>query len=165
MTVQKTAPSTEATTAATMAGDLSESHNHEGTLAPIDVSNQPAVIPDPQVNTRLSKQRRRYSNQYKLKILEALDVCADPSERGALLRREGLYYSRISAWRKQREAGKFSTVKPKETSSQANNNRLARENAQLKKKLAQATAVIELQKKVSELLGQHILPLENSEIS
>ncbi len=117
--------------------------------------------PDPQVKA-VSKSRRTFSKAYKLKILVAYDACCNQSERGALLRREGLYYSRIADWRKKFGANaedKKSAVRTQRT------DHLVREVEQLKKKLAQAQAVIDLQKKVSELLGTHILSHENNETS
>jgi len=81
-------------------------------------------------------------------------------ERGQLLRQEGLYQSRVIAWKQQAKRAKSDSDSNKKQRTE----HLARENLQLKKKLAQAEAIISLQKKVSELLGTHILPTENSEI-
>jgi hypothetical protein len=103
---------------------------------------------------------RNFYNGYKLKILTAFDACSTALERGALLRREGLYHSRISAWRNQ--LGMNGGVKKNITKSQRTDH-MAREIEQLKKKLAQAQAIIDLQKKVSELLGTHILSHDSSE--
>ena len=116
---------------------------------------------DPQVKAS-STPRRKFSKGYKLKILTAFDACSNALERGALLRREGLYHSRISAWRNQlgvSDGGKKNTIKTQRT------DHMTREIDQLKKKLAQAQAIIELQKKVSELLGTHILAHDSSEES
>jgi len=121
---------------------------------------------DPQVkSTRSYKTRRSFPKKYKYKILDEYDACKDSAARGSLLRREGLYSSRISTWRKQRASEsvgetKKQTFKPDRPRTE----HLARENEQLKKKLAQAEAIIELQKKVSDLLGTHILPQELSEV-
>ncbi|MBI5448501.1 MAG: hypothetical protein HY939_07260 [Gammaproteobacteria bacterium] len=74
------------------------------------------------------------------------------------MRREGLYYSCVSTWRKQLSmANNGSSGK----SNTKRSDHLLRENEQLKRKLAQAEAIIDLQKKVSELLGTHILPRES----
>ena len=114
---------------------------------------------DPQVKaTRTPK--RKFTNGYKLKILTAFDACSSASERGALLRREGLYHARLTAWRNQlgmSGGGKKNTTKIQRI------DHMAREIEQLKKKLAQAQAIIDLQKKVSELLGTHILSHDSSE--
>jgi hypothetical protein len=69
------------------------------------------------------------------------------------LRRERLYYARICAWKKEQSSGK---LKNKHSKNTPRINHLTHENAQLKKKLAQAEAIIDLQKKVSELFGLHI---------
>ena len=108
------------------------------------------------------KQRRKFSPADKLKILDTFDSIDDAQARGASLRKEGLYYASIIKWRKQ-----LSEKKSKQTNSKAYqlkliHNQVVRENVTLKKKLAQAEAIIELQKKVSELLSQHILEPEVS---
>lgn len=116
--------------------------------------------PDPQVKAE-SRTRRTFTKAYKLKILVAYDACSNASERGALLRREGLYQTRIASWRKQFGSNE---VASKAASRTQRTDHLVREVEQLKKKLAQAQAVIDLQKKVSELLGTHILSHESSEV-
>src|SRR5512144_2015940 len=63
----------------------------------------PAGVPDPELVER--PKRRRFSAEYKLRVLREADACARPGEVGALLRREGLYTSHLTAWRKQRDAG------------------------------------------------------------
>ena len=117
------------------------------------------VQSDPQVKAT-GTPKRKFTSAYRLKILTAFDACSNASERGVLLRREGLYHSRISAWRNQlgmNGGGKKTTAKTKRT------DHMVREIEQLKKKLAQAQAIIELQKKVSELLGTHILSHDSNE--
>ena len=119
------------------------------------------VLSDPQV-LATSTARRKFTKAYKLKILTAYDACSNALERGSLLRREGIYHARISAWRKQLgvgDGGKKASVKTPRSEH------MAREIEQLKKKLAQAQAIIDLQKKVSELLGTHILSHDSSEES
>lgn len=116
---------------------------------------------DAQVKPRLKRARRSFPKSYKLQVLNAFDACQTPSERGALLRKEGLYHARLGEWRKQLAHEKAHAHKtPK---SILVNQQLTRENLTLKKKLAQAEAIIELQKKVSELLSQHILEPEANE--
>jgi transposase len=118
-------------------------------------------IPDPQVNA-VAAPKRKFTKAYKLQTLTAYDACCDASERGALLRREGLYYSCIPAWRNQlgmtKDGGKG-------TSSSKRTEHLLREMEQLKKRLAQAEAIIDIQKKVSALFGTHILPHESSVVN
>ena len=116
-----------------------------------------AAAPDPQVKPS-KQERRKFTNAYKLQFLERYDACHNVLERGALLRREGLYYSCVSTWRKQLSmANNGSNGK----SNTKRSDHLLRENEQLKRKLAQAEAIIDLQKKISELLGTHILPRES----
>jgi len=124
-------------------------------------------IADPQVKVKPQRAARRtFSTAYKLQVLEAYDACDNPLARGALLRKEGLYHSRLSTWRKQRDEGALKVrAKGKKSKALLNNQQLARENARLKKKLAQAEAIIEIQKKVAELLGVDALPHESNEQS
>lgn len=116
---------------------------------------------DPQVTVSRAS-RRQFTKAYKLQFLTTYDACVNASERGALLRREGLYQARVSSWRNQ--LGMNGDGK-KASSSAQRTDHMAREIEQLKKKLAQAHAVIELQKKVSELLGTHILSHDSNEVS
>jgi transposase-like protein len=115
--------------------------------------------------------RRRFSAQYKLKILAELDNCKNSGEVGALLRREGLYSSHLTKWRRQREEGALSRLEPqKRGRKQPEVNpltrevaRLQKENERLQARLKQAETIIEVQKKVSQLLG--ITLRENGEKS
>lgn len=127
-------------------------------------SNRNTTPPSLEVQVKPKRQyaqRRSFTSAYKLKMVVAYDACKSPQERGELLRREGLYQSRIYAWRTQQQSGKLN--KGYKTKGEVRVEHLARENEQLKKKLAQAEAVIDLQKKVSELLGTHILSPNKSE--
>ena len=120
--------------------------------------SSPASTPDPQVQAN-KPPRRKFTNAYKLQFLATYDSCNNVSERGALLRREGLYYSCVSTWRNQLGMANNGN---KGKSNIKRTDHLLRENELLKRKLAQAEAIIDLQKKVSELLGTHILPHENN---
>ena len=118
---------------------------------------------DPQVKPkRQYAPRRLFDTAYKTRILAAYDACGDATARGALLRREGLHYARITAWRHQQAHGKINVAKGQKNAVRIDH--LTRENEQLKKKMAQVEAIIELQKKVSDLLGMQILSHENSEV-
>lgn len=105
--------------------------------------------------------RRRFSAEYKLKILREAGACIQPGELGALLRREGLYFSNLQTWRAQREAGELGGLAPKKRgpAPQAKNPlagkvaTLEREMSRLKARAERAEALVELQKKVSEILG------------
>jgi transposase-like protein len=103
-------------------------------------------------------KRRQYPAEYKLQILRELDQCKSPGEVGALLRREGLYSSLVSKWREQREKGSLSGLAgqrrgPKVDPNAAELARLQRENQRLKEELERAELIIEVQKKVAQLVG------------
>lgn len=112
--------------------------------------------------------RRRFDAAYKRRILEEADGLSQPGELGRLLRREGLYSSLLSTWRRQRDAGGLAGLAPKQRGRKAKrkdaaaleNERLRRENERLTQRLKQAETIIEVQKKVSEMLGI-ALPSEN----
>lgn len=103
--------------------------------------------------------RRRFSDAYKVRIVEEANRCTRPGEVAALLRREGLYSSSLASFRKQYSAGLLSgsAVKRKadrvEESHLARISELERENRRLHRSLRQAQTVIEVQKKLSDLLG------------
>ena len=115
--------------------------------------------PDPEVPAK--KAFRRYTTAYKLKVLREVDQCTKPGETGALLRREGLYSSLLSSWRRQREAGEFDGLAGKKRGRDgpardklaAENKRLRREARRLERRLHNAETIIDIQKKASELLG------------
>jgi len=105
--------------------------------------------------------RRRFSAEYKLKILEEAEKCIQPGEVKALLRREGLYSSYLTAWRRQRDEGTLGPPNPNEGGPSdrthemllEENRRLQRANEELQTRLRQAEVVIEVQKKVTEMVG------------
>jgi transposase-like protein len=115
-------------------------------------------------------KRRWFSAADKLRILREADACTKPGEQGALLRREGLYSSHLSDWRRARERGELSGLAPKKRGRKPREpNPLEKENAELKRALVKAEAratraeaLVELQKKVSELLGIQ-LPKEDEQ--
>jgi len=115
--------------------------------------------PDPEVPE--TKPRRRFTAQYKLRILEEADACKEHGQMGALLRREGLYSSNLTTWRKQRSQGILNSLSPKQRGRKAKEKNplgvrvaeLERENQRLRHKLRQAETIIEVQKKVSQLLS------------
>lgn len=119
----------------------------------------PSTLPDPEVSSK--PVRRRFTATYKLSILEQADNCSQLGQIGALLRREGLYSSHLTAWRKQRRAGTLAGLAPAKRGPKSEpRNPLAdevqilrRENQQLTRRLKQAETIIEFQKKVSEILG------------
>lgn len=111
-------------------------------------------------------RRRRFAAEYKARILREADACAGSGQIGALLRREGLYSSHLTEWRRLRARGALEALAAKKRGKKPTRDardrelaRLARENARLRRKLAQAEAVIEVQKKLSEILE---VPLNGS---
>jgi transposase-like protein len=117
------------------------------------------TIPSPEV---LEKPvRRRFTVEYKLRILAEADGCSEPGMLGELLRREGLYSSHLSTWRRQRDEGVLAGLAPKRRGRKAKpknpladeNQQLRRENRRLKEQLRQAELIIDVQKKVSEMLN------------
>jgi transposase-like protein len=115
-------------------------------------------IPSPEVAEKPT--RRRFTAEYKLRILAEADACSEPGMLGELLRREGLYSSHLSTWRRHRDEGVLAGLTPKRRGRKANpknpladeNERLRRENQRLKEQLRQAELIIDVQKKVSEML-------------
>jgi transposase len=108
--------------------------------------------PDPEV--REKAQRRQFSATYRQQILEEADRCSEPGQINALLRREGLYSSHLSTWRQQRAQALAAQRRGRKPWPHAQ--RLAtleRDNERLRAQLAQAQAIIEVQKKLSALLA------------
>ena len=126
------------------------------------------LIPDPAVSEK--PVRRRFTAQSKLGVLHAADRCTASGQLGALLRREGLYSSLLSTWRQQRDQGTLAGLTPKRRGRKPNpdapliaeNERLMRETRRLAAKLRQAETIIEIQKKLSEMLGIPLPPSDNS---
>lgn len=106
-------------------------------------------------------RRRQFSNADKRRILEAADRCTRPGEIGALMRREGVYSSSLSTWRRQREATDLAALAPQRRGPKIPANRaetlqiaqLTRERDGLKRDLDKAMLVIGVQKKLATLLG------------
>ena len=106
-------------------------------------------------------RRRTFTNADKRRILKAADGCTQPGEIGALMRREGVYSSSLSTWRRQRDAADLAALAPQKRGPKANVCRLdalrieqlTRERDGLQSQLDKAQLVIEVQKKVTALLG------------
>ncbi len=117
-----------------------------GTRAVMVHEADPEVLP--------KAERRQFSADYKLRVLAEADRCSEPGEIGALLRREGLYSSHLSKWRQQRERGALGQQRGRKADPQtAELKRLQRENERLRSRLEWAEHIIEVQKKLAELLG------------
>jgi transposase len=138
-----------------------------GTGATEGVPGTTGVAPVPACEARSDPElverpkRRKFSAEYKLRILELADQCTEPGSLGRLLRKEGLYWSRLSDWRRQREEGTLHALSPARRGRKhvepnpllPEIERLRSENKRLVKRLEQAELLIEVQKKISRLLG------------
>ena len=112
--------------------------------------------PDPEVAERA--KRRRFTAEYKLRILREADACKRDGDLGALLRREGLYSSHLATWRRQRDEITKAGLKarkrgPKGKAVDPQVKQLKRENARLKRRLERVELMLTIQKKASEMLG------------
>ena len=130
---------------------LKSTNETESSAPPIEVSSK--------------AKRRTFTAKYKLRILVEADRVSGTPQMGALLRREGLYSSHITEWRRARDAGKLGgsaksrgpEPRQRDPKDQRRIAELEREVERLKKRAIRAEAVIDLQKKVAELLGAPIL--------
>ena len=122
-------------------------------------NSTPDMRPDPEVVA--TARRRQFSGSDKRRILEAADRCTQPGDLGALLRKEGIYSSHLNTWRKQRTAAERAALEPQQRGRKADPAlaedrrvaRLTQENDRLRRQLAQAHAIIDVQKKLCALLG------------
>ncbi len=118
----------------------------------------PEVCADP-------KARRRFTAAYKLRILQQSDSFTEPGQMGAFLRKEGIYSSNLRTWRRQREKGILDSLTPKKRGRKEMDKnplsetvaKLQKENQRLMGQLDKAQAIIEVQKKISEILGLSLL--------
>lgn len=125
--------------------------------------------PDPEVVAK--PKRRRFTAKYKLRILREADALDESGGVGEMLRREGLYFSYLSAWRRERERGELDGLTPKARGRKPSpdknlakeNQRLSREVERISKRLAQAEAIIGIQKKVASLLGIQLKTIDDDE--
>ena len=125
------------------------------------MSQEQMQYPDPEVIPQA--KRRRFSAEYKLRVLAEADSCTQHGEIGALLRREGLYSSHLSTWRKQRDEGQLEGLSGRKRGRKAERHAaelapLRRENEQLQVRLQQAETIIDVQKKLCGLLGLSVEP-------
>ena len=119
------------------------------------------VLGGSEIDVVAKAKRRRFTLDYKRKIVHEADRCKTPGAVGALLRREGLYSSHLTTWRAARERGEFTatTVKKRGLVPQVRDPRdkriaeLERENAVWRKRAERAEALVEVQKNIAALLG------------
>jgi transposase len=119
-----------------------------------------------EVEVLAKAERRRFTVEYKRRILQEADSCTKSGELGALLRREGLYSSHLASWRAARARGELTGLSsrkrgPKAKVVAADAKRilqLERENRRLRARAERAEALVELQKKVAALLGNELPP-------
>jgi len=159
MSTSKTRTSSAALAASERSG---EGANAAGAPAP---RPQPAV-PDSEVVAR--PRRRSFTAEYRRSILDQADAAQDIGAVGVLLRREGLYSSHLTTWRRQRKQGGIDALTPKKRGPKVVVSPLVKQNreqqaiiARLTKKLKNAELIIEVQKKVAALLGN---PIPNIQI-
>jgi transposase len=115
----------------------------------------PMSVPDPEVKPAV--KRRTFSREYKLRILAEAERSTESGAIGALLRREGLYSSHLTTWRRQRDAGELAPGVGKQRGRKADKQaqdlaRVQRENQRLRAKLEQAELIIAAQKKLAQAL-------------
>jgi transposase-like protein len=122
-------------------------------------------VPNPEVVEKA--QRRIYTAEYKLRILQETDSCNE-GQIGAVLRREGLYSSHLTTWRRQRQSGQLAALSDNKRGRKptavnplsAEVERLRRENERLSQRLQQAELIIDIQKKACAILN--ITPTTNN---
>ena len=140
-----------------------------------DLNSQPSdpgnasgeQIPNPQVVPGNSQFGNRYPRAFKIKILNQADACTQPGQIGRLLKSAGISHTTLTSFRKQRAAGALDETRrtlPAETNNQNTSRvlQLERENRKLKRRLEQAEAIIDIQKKVSRLLEISLQPQDES---
>lgn len=142
----------------------SETEGNERIVEPVE-ELQGQQVPDPEVPEKTIK--RKFTVKYKARIVREADACTETGQIGSLLRREGLYSSQLAQWRQAYQKGALAALKDNKRGRkqvkhplQAENERLKKANVQLEKRLEQAEAIIDIQKKLSGLLG---IPLASEE--
>lgn len=136
--------------------------SHNQTMQPHGNGTAKTDGADPEVGVRA--KHRRFSAAVKLRILQEVDQC-EPGQVGAVLRREGLYASHLSQWRRQRAQGQLQGLAPQKRGRKADPQaaelgRLRRQSERLQAELERAKLIIDVQKKVCQLLG---LPTSQSD--
>jgi transposase len=149
-------------------GERSETSRNGGASIPVaaPATRIPGVA-NPEVSDKAV--RRRFTAEYKRRILQEADK-SGPGGVAALMRREGLYSSHLTTWRKQRKSGEIAGLAPRKRGKKpvpsnplaAENEKLRRETQRLQKRLHQAEVIIDVQKKLCDLLGLTVPPIEQN---
>jgi transposase-like protein len=115
----------------------------------------------PNTEVVVKAKRKRFTAAEKLRILREVEACRGSGEIGALLRREGIYSSYLTTWRKQRELGELDGLSPHKRGPKPNPEaielaKLRREHERLQERMRRAELIIDVQKKVARMLGETI---------
>jgi transposase len=149
-------------------GERSETSRNGGAVIPV-AEPAPRDSEDANPEVRDKAVRRRFTATYKRRILQEADQCG-PGGIAALLRREGLYSSHLTTWRKLRETGEIAGLEPRKRGKKpvprnpmaGEVDKLRRETQRLQKRLRQAETIIDVQKKLCDLLGLTVPPIEQN---
>ncbi len=133
-------------------------------------NNRAAAVPPPDPEVLAQPKRRRFTPAYKARIVEEVMACTEQGQIGALMRREGLYSSALTLWRRQYQSGALQALKDDKRGRKRTRDardqeleRLRREVERLNNKLSHAELIIDIQKKVAAMLGNPIETPQNSE--
>ena len=133
----------------------------------MQAGQEAGAVPDPEVTPRA--KRRTFSGAYKEKILAEVDAASGSGGIGEILRREGLYSSTLTSWRKERDGAVHKAFSKKRGPAPMRNplagevEKLRRQNQRLQDELRKAELIIDVQKKVAMLLGRPLAPIPDSE--
>lgn len=124
----------------------------------VETASETEGQPLPKTEVVSKRRRKRFSTAEKLRILREVDACQGSGEIGALLRREGIYSSYLATWRRQKDRGESDGLSPQKRGPKVDpqaieNAKLRREMEKLKEQLRKAELIIDIQKKVSQILG------------
>ena len=131
----------------------------ENGIAPLTWEGKRSAAAAPDAEVVDKPTRRRFSPSYKLRVVEEADRCTEPGEVGRLLRREGLYSSHLTTWRKAVRRGSLKALskkrgrKPERNPLEEKVRKLERKNTRLENELHKAHLIIDVQGKVAGLLG------------
>jgi transposase len=131
----------------------------ENEMPESSIGNVKEAMPNTEVVAKA--KRKRFTATEKLRILREVEACRGSGEVGALLRREGIYSSYLTTWRKQRELGELDGLSPHKRGPKPNPEaielaKLRREHERLQERMRRAELIIDVQKKVARMLGETI---------